>query len=406
MNMMIWVWCGILAAITVGWLYLLWELFYSNWSIPMLRAGSVPPSLPRWPSLSIIVPAMNEEENIERCLRHILAQDYAACTGASVEIVVVDDRSSDQTAAKARRVLDEAPPTIKTQLLQATSVPEGWAGKPNAMRMAVEATQGERAIFLDADTCLRDPSALRIAVADATQSKCALHTLIPVLELETFWDKLLQPVLSSLFLLVRNPRRANDPRSRTALGCGMYMAWVRESLIKMGGLEAVKGCLNEDLWLARICKDQGFPLRVANQKGLVTSRMYRGLASSYRGWSRIMQASLLRTELLLLCSTIPFFALGPCVSLLCALVLWPETRFEPMNAGGWIAAAAGAAVVSQCIALIRYYRMAGLPAFWVATYPAAVLVGCVMLVDAFQRKLRGASVTWRGAVCVDRPPHR
>jgi len=400
-------WCSLLLAIAVGWLYLLWELFTSERTFPMLRperSTSATFSV-RWPSLSVIIPARNEEEHIERCLRHVLTQDYAVRTGARVTVVVVDDRSTDQTADKVRRVLSEAVPDgAEARLLQVTEVPEGWAGKPNAMRMGVEATRGEWVVFLDADSCLSDPTALRVAMADAVEGKCAFHTLIPTLELETFWDKFLQPVFGGLLLFIRNPRKANDPNSTIALGCGMYMAFERESLGKMGGLEAVRGCLCEDLWLARLCKDHGLRLRIANQEGLLSARMYRGLVPSYRGWLRIMQTSLSRTELATFLAVLPFHSLASWCSPILALMLWPEMGFLPPVMNGWVFVLGVMAWVIQCLALLRYYHLAGLSTRWVAVYPAAILFGWVLLGDAFLRKLRGASVTWRGVVYVDRPP--
>ena len=105
------------------------------------RAGTLPQGSPR---VSVIVPARNEEENLSRCLTSLLAQDYP-----DLEVIVVDDRSTDGTGALVDRFREQ---DGRVKKVTGRPLPEGWLGKSHAVHQGVAAATGEWLLFVDADT--------------------------------------------------------------------------------------------------------------------------------------------------------------------------------------------------------------------------------------------------------------
>ena len=232
-----------------------------------------------WPLVSIVIPARNEERNIEVCLRSVLASDYPR-----YEVIVSDDRSSDQTAAIVRRIANQ---DSRLQLVQVTEVAEGWAGKPHAIHCAVGQARGNWLLFLDADATLH-PQNLRSAIAYARAENVDVYSLLPGMRCETIWERLIQPLSSIVFsLFFRIPQVNDERRPNSALASGQYILMTRNAHVQIGGHAAVRDELMEDIAIAQLAKKKGLRLRLASSPETLTVRMYASPREMLLGWSRI-----------------------------------------------------------------------------------------------------------------------
>ncbi|GER87209.1 glycosyl hydrolase [Dictyobacter vulcani] len=235
------------------------------------------------PLVSVIVPARNEENNIRRCVQSLLEQDYTY-----YEVIVVDDGSTDQTAA----ILDELAQTHvhgkRLWVLQLRDeLPAGWAGKPHAIHSGVQEAQGDWFLFTDADTW-HAPNSLRSAITQAVSERVDLFTLGAEQELPTFWDRVLMPMAYLGISMLYPPRLVNDPASPLAVANGQYILIRRSVYEDLGGYDRpeMRNTLLDDRDLAQLVKSHHYSLRFIDSDGLVHVHMYRSLADIWRGWRK------------------------------------------------------------------------------------------------------------------------
>jgi chlorobactene glucosyltransferase len=235
------------------------------------------------PLVSIIVPARNEERNIQRCVTSLLEQDYA-----NFEVIVVDDGSTDATP----RILDEIAQSrsrgnrlVVVRLRD--SLPAGWAGKPHAIDCGVQKARGEWLLFTDADTW-HESTALNYAVHRAIDERIDLLSLGSQQELPGFWERVMMPMAYLGILMQYPPRQVNDPASPVALANGQFILIRRAVYDALGGYARpeLRGTLLDDRDLARVVKHQGYRLRMIDGRDLVHVHMYRNLHETWRGWRK------------------------------------------------------------------------------------------------------------------------
>ena len=249
-----------------------WNLFIFR------RRSHAPLDDQRLPSVSVLVPARNEERNIVACIESLLDQDYTAS-----EVIVLDDDSEDGTHALLERI---AIRDSRLRVLRGTELPDGWIGKNHACHQLSHAATGEWLLFTDADT-VHDRHSIRAAVTIALAERADLLTLIPEQTMLTFSERLILPLLHFVsmtllpFFFVEHSRRPSF-----AIGIGQFMLFRREAYDAIGGHAAVGNALVEDVWLARRIKAFGFRLVVRSGVGRVRCRMYRGLTEIWHGFSK------------------------------------------------------------------------------------------------------------------------
>ncbi len=236
------------------------------------------------PRVSVIIPARDEEANIRRCLRSILAQK-----GIAFQVIVVDDHSTDRTAEIARQLAQEfsAQPGAPSAIVIAARrpLPAGWTGKANALCSAVPLARGDWLLFTDADT-EHAPGSLAAAVQEAEHHGADLFSLSPEQEVEGLWERALMPVIFSELATTFRPRDVSDPAKPIAAANGQYLLIRRSVYQEVGGHAAVAADLLEDVALARRVKSAGRVLRFRLGKGMVRTRMYRGLQQMREGWTK------------------------------------------------------------------------------------------------------------------------
>ncbi len=232
------------------------------------------------PEVSVIVPARNEARNIEACVRSLAASDFS-----SFEVIVVDDRSDDDTYE--RTIALPAGSARRIEVVRGEELPEGWLGKPWACHQGYRRAQGAWLLFTDADTT-HGSRLLSKAVHTARQQGADLFTLVGHQLVETFWEKLVQTQIF-LTMLLRFPdfeRTARNGRWREAIANGQFLLFRRSAYEAIGGHEVVRDEVVEDLALAQHVKRAGLSLRIGGAADDLNTRMYRSLSELVDGWSK------------------------------------------------------------------------------------------------------------------------
>jgi glycosyltransferase involved in cell wall biosynthesis len=224
------------------------------------------------PLVSVIIPARNEEANIGLCLDSLVDQK-----GVDFEIMVVDDGSVDCTKSIAQGY----PNVI---VLTANNPPAGCTGKSNAISAAIPFTRGRWLLFTDADTRHR-PGSLARSVAEAESHGVGLLSYSPKQDNESWWEKLIQPVVFSELSSAFDYDLVSDPSSETAAANGQYLLMARDVYTVVGGHAAVCKSLLEDVDLARRAKRYS-PIRFRYAPDAVACRMYRSFAELRDGWTK------------------------------------------------------------------------------------------------------------------------
>lgn len=221
-------------------------------SVSDLRASPAPEP-ERWPSLSVIVPAKDEEDNIEAALRSKLSSDYP-----SLQVVVVDDRSTDKTPAILQRIVAESDRSASPELrvTRVDTLPDGWLGKLNALQRGFEASSGEWVLLADADVHI-EPGVLRTLVAHAESESLDMIAVFPKMHaVSPVIDASIAGLLRVLCLSARL-WKANDDRHKLGLGVGAFNLVRRRWLEQTKAFEVLRMEVADDVSLGVLVAQSG-----------------------------------------------------------------------------------------------------------------------------------------------------
>ncbi len=256
------------------------------WAAPFLafvRLASRRPNLVDAPLaggrlVSVIVPARNEEANLPILLDSLLLTDYTP-----VEILLVNDRSTDRTADVARGYAARDP---RVRLVEGTELPAGWFGKPWACQQGYRAATGDLLLFTDADT-RHAPELLGRAVGALEAERRDLVTVMGRMICGSFWERLIMPIITALLAIRFHPGVVNRARRASeTIANGQFILVTRESYEAVGTHEAVKHEVAEDLAMAQLYFRAGRRQLFAFGLTLMGTRMYTSLAGLVEGWSK------------------------------------------------------------------------------------------------------------------------
>jgi glycosyltransferase involved in cell wall biosynthesis len=235
-------------------------------------------SLPKEPSVSIIVPTFNEENNIEKCLKSLKSLNFS-----NFEIILSDGGSTDKTVEIAKPYADK--------IIVEKELPEGWVGKNYGCHLGAEVAKGELLLFTDADTWHR-PNSLRTTVNILLREKAGLFTMLPYQDMKKWWESIVPIYFFLSHITSGGIRRINDPREPDSfLGIGQYLLFTRDAYDKIGGHTRIKGSIIEDYAFARIVKMQLHSLYYTCCHKMVHVQMYpESFEHCWTGFKKVLYA--------------------------------------------------------------------------------------------------------------------
>lgn len=335
--------------------------------------------------LSVIIPARNEALTIEDVVGSVLATDYHP-----IELLIVDDRSTDDTAARVARFAAADP---RVRLIHGTDLPAGWYGKPWACVQGYAAARGDLLLFIDADT-KHEPALFGHAVGALRRERAALLSVLPFQRCVTFWERVIMPQIWFLLGVRFRPSRVNRAtRARDVIANGQFILVTRDAYDAVGTHEAVRSDVAEDLALAQRFFQAGRKVYVAHADDVMETRMYRSLPHLIEGWSKNVYLGgrqsfpdepVLRALVPLLLIMVPLFWLTPLAALAVGIV-------EHWDA---LTTAALAAIGLSMVLWGTLSHLMRIPRWYGLVYP----LGALALLHIFTRSLwRGTRrVEWRG----------
>ncbi len=391
MNALVVVWLALLGVIGLVWLSRHWELARVGRTERVLTSTSHPGEPAPAPRVSVLVAAKDEEANIAACVRSFLAQDYP-----DFELIVANDRSTDRTGAILHELEREHPDRLRVVTISALR--DGWFGKNNAMREGVAVSTGEWLCFADADCLQTSRRTLGVAVRECQNQGTEFLSVLPVLITKSFWERIIQPVCAGIMMLWFRPEKVNDPRCGEAYANGAFMLMQRRVYDALGGHEAVKTEINEDIHLARLAKRNGFRLQVIRNADLYTTHMYASLAAAWRGWSRIFYGCLgTFRKLFVALAVLTLLSLGPWISLIAAaLGVHGSSDGPAARWWSWLLIVSAVVVVLEQSVVARFYRLVRMPVTYSVGYVLGALITWAMLVNALLKLGGTTTTTWRG----------
>lgn len=229
------------------------------------------------PSVSVIIPARNEEACLGTCLDSLVSQ-----SGVSFEIIVVNDHSTDRTGEIGASFSTRY---ANVRVFDAGPLPDGWAGKNNAVATGARHARGEWLLFTDADT-VHLPGSLAAALKEAQDNRADLLSYSPEQIAVTFWEMAVLPVVFAELARQYPPSRVSDPNSSAAAANGQYILVKRAVYDSVGGHAAVAADILEDVALARAVKSSGRKIRFRYAADRVRTRMYRNYRQLRDGWTK------------------------------------------------------------------------------------------------------------------------
>jgi chlorobactene glucosyltransferase len=342
------------------------------------------------PMVSIIVPMRNEERNARQCIETLMSQKYR-----NFEVIVVDDRSEDNTLT----ILKEfASKHSDFKLIEGTPTPEGWIGKNHALWQGVREAKGDWILFVDADTISENymlPSTIKFVEDNGVD----MLSLSPFQILETFWERVVQPVIFSSLYYAFPQKKINDPKSKLAAAIGQFILIKRSVYEDTGGHSSIKNKIVEDFALAKLVKGSGYRLCVMRGINLIRTRMYTNFDELWEGWTKNLFFGLNRRwrNLIFLVSVLLSWGIIPPVLFIWSIFItvWGQSlSFVHL---------AIAFESTFLLALVIYTawhtnRLFSIPRFYSLTFPLGAAVYIAMILSSAYKVASGEGVSWKERV--------
>jgi len=336
-----------------------------------------------FPSISIILPVRNQARTVSDCVSSLVGLEYP-----NKEIIVVDGGSTDGTRELVQKFAHEV------MLVDEEPLPVGWVGKNWACHLGYKKSRGELLLFTDGDSVHATDSLARSV--DYLQAENAdLVTLAPGTILRSFWERLLQPPIFLLIMILVGGKLVNDDDRQNAIGNGQYMLFRREAYHKIGGHYAVRDKIIEDYSLGRLLKRAGMRLRFVTASDALGVRMYASLGEIWRGWRKnfytvsekhMLPRAVTRIFLMFTFLVLPFAVLGYGILLAAA---------TPLNA--YLIAGLFMSGLLW-LGMVMLDNSIGVSSLYALMFPLAIIVYIFIGIDSTVRGSLGYGFSWKGRV--------
>jgi GT2 family glycosyltransferase len=371
--------------LALGWL---WQL--AQWlrhagevaDLTRVPPANLPPLTPWAIHLTVIVPACNEEDFIAETLRSLLASQ-----GIRLQIVAVNDRSTDRTG----EIMDSvATQVIKQnlehsiQIIHIEELPPTWLGKPHALATAARLAQSEWLLFTDGDVRFA-PNAASLALRYALAEQADHLVLMPDWTMKSHGEAAMHGAMHALATWALRLWRVADPSARDTLGVGAFNLVRRDTYEALGGFEALRMEVLEDIRLGWMLKRAGYRQRLVLGPGLAAVRWSEGAGGVVRN---------LEKNLFALCRYRTPVAMLACIGLAVQIVL----PIAALVVGGW--ARAGGITIYLAVAGLYLVsrKVTRVPAGYVLVYPVAATVFLFAMMRSMVMTLARGGVVWRGTL--------
>ncbi len=296
-----------LALVTLLICTVIWGMLF--WGVNQLRRvrDVVANETLAYPKVSIIVPARNEEREIEGALQSVLHLDYP-----DYEVLVVNDRSTDRTAEILTRMQGTYP---QLAVAHVTDLPRGWLGKNHAMYCGAQQAKGELLLFTDADIIMH-PDCLRRAVTYLEHEQLDFLPMTPDCVMPTWLLEAFVTVFVIMFTLHVKPWKLRDPKSPAHVGIGAFNLIRKRVYEQIGTHQAIAMRPDDDLKLGKLVKKHGFVHDILNGNGYLSVKWYSSLSELIHGLEKNSFAAVeyrvgmvvFATVMIFLCNIWPFIA--------------------------------------------------------------------------------------------------
>jgi hypothetical protein len=332
-------------------------------------------------AVSVLIPARNEEKAIGDAISSVLA----ASGGIEIEIVVLDDGSTDQTAEIVRRMAEA---DVRVRLANAPSLPSGWCGKQHACYVLAGLARHDLFLFLDADVRLEPCSISRLA-GFLRDSGADLVSGVPRQQTVTILEQVLIPLIHFVllgFLPLARMRQSRDPS--LAAGCGQLFLATRSGYQASGGHAAIRATLHDGIKLPRAFRQAGMLTDLCDATPLARCRMYDGFVATWNGLGKNATEGLGNPRLIL-----------PATALLLAgqvapfvILIWGFARGAAWP--GIVMAIIGCVLawLPRLVAAVIYKQSV----FGALSHPIGIVLLLIIQWQALVKRFLGVGSTWRG----------
>lgn len=325
-------------------------------------------------AVTVVIPARNEADVIISTLQGLSEQ------GTDLHIILVDDESTDGTAAKAQSL-----GLGNLQIICSQSLPNGWTGKLWAQEQGLQAVQTPLTLLLDADILLK-PGILASLIAKRNTDNLQFASLMAMLKVDSFWEKMLMPAFIYFFKMLYPFALANKPESKIAAAAGGCILVDTSVLHIIGGLAAIKDAVIDDCTLAREVKQAGHKTWIGLSHDVVSQRPYLSLTEIWDMVARTAYTQLLYSKsLLLICTLI--------MSLMYLLPLYGLVYFTGL--AWYFSVLAMLIMLGLYLPTLQYYALNRL---WTLAMPVIAGLYLLMTWTSAIRYWRGERSRWKGRV--------
>jgi glycosyltransferase involved in cell wall biosynthesis len=348
---------------------------------PVLASGN--------PRVSIIVPARNEEESVEQCLRSLLSLDYD-----NYEVIAVNDRSTDRTGEIMERVMHDFhssqqkrevghPMSPELRVIQHSELPAGWLGKTHAMWTAAKTASGAWLLFTDADVLFK-PDSVRRALAYAEHEHADHVVLFPRMIMKRPGEYMMIAFFQSMFMFGHRPWKVADPSTDDHMGVGAFNLVRRRVYEAVGTYQALRMEVLDDMKLGKVVKNAGFAQRNVFGGDLISIRWAHGAFGVVNNLTKNFFAVLSFQSWRTLISAfgLAFLNYGP------FLGLW--------LAHGWARVPYAIALLSMLLIYIGMSWRSAVPAYYLLLHPVSTTLFIYTLLRSMILTLWNDGIVWRG----------